>query len=595
MYTAFFHLKQAPFSIAPDPNYLFMSERHREALAHLLYGVGSGGGFVLLTGEIGAGKTTVCRCFLEQVPQGCKVAYIFNPKLSVEELLQSICDEFGIAADAGQSLKAHVDALNAYLLATHGAGQNNVLIIDEAQNLSPQVLEQLRLLTNLETNQRKLLQIILIGQPELRTMLNQPELEQLAQRVIARYHLGPLSSQETGRYIAHRLAVAGLPHSALFGAGLMPLITRLTGGVPRRINLLCDRALLGSYARSKNHVERRVIIQAAREVFGAEDRRGPGQWWRWGWWGGAWQVWSVLLLVALSVMFALGWYGGMRKLPVPTGVPVAAHKAALASAPVSAAASGGALANARASIGTSTGVQAASAAPEGIATTSVQRGEQANAAFAELAQLWGKSLPGPDPCQHAPKKNLRCYSGSGGWDEIRELRRPALLALQDAQRGAYYGLLLGLEDERATLRVDGVTRSVGLDQIKSQFNGEFTTLWAMPRRFRDEVLQGDRGSDVDWIALQLANLQHLPKPRENAQFDPDLSRQVRQFQSVRKIKVDGLVGPKTFMHLNQATGVGEPRLAESVPPLATAPTAFAPTSAAAPTSMATPATAPVRK
>jgi general secretion pathway protein A len=590
MYTAFFHLKQAPFSIAPDPNYLFMSERHREALAHLLYGVGSGGGFVLLTGEIGAGKTTVCRCFLEQVPQGCKVAYIFNPKLSVEELLQSICDEFGIAADAGQSLKAHVDALNAYLLATHGAGQNNVLIIDEAQNLSPQVLEQLRLLTNLETNQRKLLQIILIGQPELRTMLNRPELEQLAQRVIARYHLGPLSSQETGRYIAHRLAVAGLPHSALFGAGLMHLITRLTGGVPRRINLLCDRALLGSYARSKNHVERRVIIQAAREVFGTEDRRRPGRWWRvWQ----AWQMWMALVLAALIVVFALGWYGGMRKGPLPTGAPVAAqgaHKAALASTPATAAASGGALASARAS----TSAQAASAAPEALATAPVQRGEQANAAFAELAQLWGKSLPGPDPCQHAPKKNLRCYSGSGGWDEVRELRRPALLALQDAQRGAYYGLLLGLQDERVSLRVDGVTRSVGIDQLKDQFNGEFTTLWAMPRRFRDEVLQGDRGSDVDWIALQLANLQHLPKPRENAQFDTDLSRQVRQFQGVRKIKVDGLVGPKTFMHLNQATGVSEPRLAENVPPLATVPAAPAPASAAT-AATASPATAPVRK
>ena len=163
-----------------------MSERHREALAHLLYGVGGGGGFVLLTGEIGAGKTTVCRCFLEQIPRRCNVAYIFNPKLNAAELLQAICDEFRIpvAPDAsGQaSMKAHVDALNEYLLKTHAVGQNNVLIIDEAQNLSTEVLEQLRLLTNLETSERKLLQIILIGQPELRQMLAQPELEQLAQR-----------------------------------------------------------------------------------------------------------------------------------------------------------------------------------------------------------------------------------------------------------------------------------------------------------------------------------------------------------------------------------------------------------------------------
>src|SRR3954468_7465726 len=197
MYAPFFGLAREPFSIAPDPRYLFMSERHREALAHLLYGLSGGGGFVLLTGEIGAGKTTVCRCFLEQIPKRCNVAYIFNPKLTVEELLKTVCDEFGITAEhlgpGTTTLKDHVDALNEFLLATHAVGQNNVLIIDEAQNLSADVLEQLRLLTNLETSERKLLQIILIGQPELRTMLARPELEQLAQRVIAHFHLDALS------------------------------------------------------------------------------------------------------------------------------------------------------------------------------------------------------------------------------------------------------------------------------------------------------------------------------------------------------------------------------------------------------------------
>jgi general secretion pathway protein A len=176
MYQQFFGLKREPFSIAPDPRYLFMSERHREALAHLLYGLRGGGGFVLLTGEIGAGKTTVCRCFLEQVPRRCNVAYIFNPKQTVEELLKSVCDEFRIPAERPRAAgtptaKDHVDALNEFLLKTHAVGQNNVLIIDEAQMLSADVLEQLRLLTNLETNERKLLQIILIGQPELRDML----------------------------------------------------------------------------------------------------------------------------------------------------------------------------------------------------------------------------------------------------------------------------------------------------------------------------------------------------------------------------------------------------------------------------------------
>jgi len=210
MYASFFGLQQQPFSIAPDPRYLFMSERHREALAHLLYGLDAGGGFVLLTGGIGTGKTTVCRCFLEQVPSTCNVAYIFNPKLTVPELLHSICEEFGMQrADHGGSVKDSVDRLNDFLLAQHASGRTNVLVVDEAQNLAPEVLEQLRLLTNLETSERKLLQIILIGQPELRVLIASAALEQLAQRVIARYHLGAMTGVETRHYIAHRLSVAG--------------------------------------------------------------------------------------------------------------------------------------------------------------------------------------------------------------------------------------------------------------------------------------------------------------------------------------------------------------------------------------------------
>ena len=268
MYARFFGLRQQPFSIAPDPRYLYMSERHREALAHLLYGVKGGGGFVLLTGEIGAGKTTVCRCFLEQIPKRCNVAYIFNPKQTVTELLRSVCDEFRIPHRAeGATVKDYVDALNEFLLQTHAVGQTNVLIIDEAQNLSPDVLEQLRLLTNLETHERKLLQIVLIGQPELRTMLARPELEQLAQRVIARFHLQALTPKETVHYIRHRLAVAGMNRPLPFEREALKRVYELSRGVPRRINLLCDRALLGAYAGNKASVDVEIVEKAAREVF----------------------------------------------------------------------------------------------------------------------------------------------------------------------------------------------------------------------------------------------------------------------------------------------------------------------------------------
>ncbi|MCW5650727.1 MAG: AAA family ATPase [Ramlibacter sp.] len=282
MYAKHFGLTQDPFSIAPDPRYLFMSERHREALAHLLYGLGgtgsadgtpaggAGGGFVLLSGEIGTGKTTVCRCLLEQIPAHCNVAYIFNPKLTVIELLQTVCDEFHIAVPPGAATaKDFIDPLNAHLLRTHAAGQSNVLIIDEAQNLSADVLEQLRLLTNLETNERKLLQIVLIGQPELRSLLARPDLEQLAQRVIARFHLDALSETETTQYITHRLAVAGHAGALPFDARALRRVYQLTRGVPRRINLLCGRALLGAYAEQRGQVNRRVVDKAAAEVFGA--------------------------------------------------------------------------------------------------------------------------------------------------------------------------------------------------------------------------------------------------------------------------------------------------------------------------------------
>ena len=263
MYKKFFGLKQEPFSIAPDPHYLFMSERHREALAHLLYGVKGGGGFVLLTGEIGAGKTTVCRCFLEQVPRRTNVAYIFNPRQTAEELLQSICEEFRIPREPVPAklptARDHVAALNEFLLRTHGVGQNNVLIIDEAQSLSAEVLEQLRLLTNLETNERKLLQIILIGQPELRDMLSRPELEQLAQRVIARYHLDALTARETRQYIQHRLGVAGLTRRAALRQrvdaahpcrGRRRAAAHQPAVRPRAARRLCRRQAAGHGARS---------------------------------------------------------------------------------------------------------------------------------------------------------------------------------------------------------------------------------------------------------------------------------------------------------------------------------------------------------
>ena len=280
MYRQYFGLSESPFSIAPDPRYLFLSDKHREALAHLLYGVGDQGGFVLLTGEVGTGKTTICRCLLQQIPDNADIAFIINPKQSVNQLLQSIFADLHISFEKGATSKDLIDQFNDYLLDAHGRGRNTILIIDEAQNLSPDVLEQLRLLTNLETNEKKLLQLVLLGQPELNDMLGRPELRQLAQRITARYHLSPLSKKEVSDYIEHRLSVAGC-RAPLFSAGAIRTLFRRSQGVPRLINLIADRALLGVYASNGDQVTSRVVAKAAAEVMHPVGR--PSRW-RPVWW-----------------------------------------------------------------------------------------------------------------------------------------------------------------------------------------------------------------------------------------------------------------------------------------------------------------------
>lgn len=296
MYQHYFGLSELPFSIAPDPRYLYLSGRHREALAHLIYGVGDQGGFVLLTGEVGTGKTTICRCLLQQMPDNADVAFIVNPRQNINQLLQSVFSELHIPFELGLSSKDLIDRLNDYLLEAHSNGRNTILIIDEAQNLSFEVLEQLRLLTNLETNDKKLLQLVLLGQPELLELLDSQKLRQLAQRVTARYHLAPLSRKDVDAYIQHRLEIAGSRES-LFKPGAIGMIYRLSQGVPRVINLLCDRALLGVYANNKSQVTAGTVVQASREVFG-----GSPAWRRWSKSVKRWVPLGIAALIAVVVL-----------------------------------------------------------------------------------------------------------------------------------------------------------------------------------------------------------------------------------------------------------------------------------------------------
>ncbi len=407
MYQHYFGLAEAPFSIAPDPRYLYLSQRHQEALAHLLYGVNGDGGFVLLTGEVGAGKTTVCRCLLQQVPASCDVAYIFNPNLTVGELLSTICVEFGIAVPPGNvSVKVFVDCINAYLLDAHARGRHTVLIIDEAQNLSTVVLEQMRLLTNLETNQRKLLQIILLGQPELAPMLDRPELRQLSQRIVARFHLGPLTKPEVAAYVRHRLEVSGAQRQ-LFPAALMGRLYRLSGGVPRVINVLCDRALLGTFVQGKERVDRATLTQSAREVLPQAPRR------------------SVVVPLLMILVVVLG--GALAT----TMYRLELREAAVATVPLNVA---------------EPATQTMAAAPAKEPPVKVAepaaplldkvewpadqpRARSEELAYAALFRAWGADYEGADACKQGEVLGLRCRSARAGLGELRQLNRPAVLAV----------------------------------------------------------------------------------------------------------------------------------------------------------------------
>lgn len=312
MYTNFFSLSELPFSIAPDPKYLFMSDRHREALTHLTHGLGgssvsSNGGFVLLTGEVGTGKTTVSRCLMADLPEKTQLAFILNPTLSSQELLATLCDQLKIRyRKAGATLKTLTDKISEKLLKNYENDINTLLIIDEAQHLDPQVLEQLRLLTNLETNTKKLLQVILIGQPELQQLLKRRDLRQLAQRITARYHLLPLDKSELALYIKHRLSVADC-HRVLFNKGALAAIHQLSEGIPRLINLICHSALMEAYNSNNAVVDKKIVYKAANNALG--DDFLPTHWWQ--------HKSAQLALVAsvlLMVLMAGFWFGQNEQL-----------------------------------------------------------------------------------------------------------------------------------------------------------------------------------------------------------------------------------------------------------------------------------------
>jgi len=275
MYASHFKLRENPFSLTPDPKYLFLSRQHREALNHLIYGIKEKKGFIVVTGGIGTGKTTLSRALLSGMDPSVETALIFNSYLSDMELLEVINQEFGIPlVGVDRTKRRYIDTLNAFLLANHRAGKNSVVLIDEAQNLSRNVLEQIRMLSNLETETEKLLQIVLVGQPELRELLVQPSLRQLNERIAVRYHLDALLEDDVPDYIVHRLTVAGNTGHLSFADDAFGSIYDFSRGNPRRINILCDRALLIAYAGNGLEIDRKIIKLAIKDLKSSDVKKG---------------------------------------------------------------------------------------------------------------------------------------------------------------------------------------------------------------------------------------------------------------------------------------------------------------------------------
>lgn len=531
MYLDHYGLKEPPFSITPDPRFVFLSERHRDALAHLLYGIGQGGsgGFVQLTGEVGTGKTTLCRLLLEQLPENTRVALVLNPRLSPIELLETICEELHLdIGDRRGSLKSLVDLLNSYLLEAYAQGLRIVLIIDEAQSLSFEALEQVRLLTNLETATQKLLQIILLGQPELREMLARPELRQLAQRITARYHLMPLDSDETEAYLRHRLAVAGCTRFP-FTKLAVRKVHQHSGGVPRLINVVADRALVGGYALGLSQIGERVVDRAASEALAPTKRlwRLP----RTAWFAGA-------------ILLGLAWYV-WRPLP-PTEPPQAVEIEPEAAEPASAT--------------PSSEVEAAD-----LEKKMVSAGSSPQPAWNRLLALWLLRADEADAgsaarCPLIVSPGVYCLRGTGSLTKLAALRRPVILRLSDGRIEAWV-VLLGIGKNTVRLALGGESIDLARDELDRVWLGEYYAVWRAPSVVPGNLRRGDSGVAVDWLRDRLVAAKHLrgEAPNGPAFFDPDVELAVRQLQTAHGLSPDGIVGPETLLALTATVDSG-PRL-----------------------------------
>jgi general secretion pathway protein A len=531
MYKDFFELKEMPFSIAPDPRFLYLSENHREALAHLHYGINSEGGFVLLTGEVGTGKTTVCRCLLEQLPENTNIAFIYNPKLTVDELLASICDELGIKYPVGnKSIKVFIDCINAYLLDNFAKGRKTVIILEEAQNLSPDVLEEIRLLTNLETNRQKLLQIIMIGQPELKDMLSKPELRQLSQRITALYHLDALSEKDVGHYIAYRLESAGAK-SIIFPDNLIKQIYKLSKGIPRLINLICDRAMLGAYTEGKKVVDRKILMKAAREITGCSNQNSSKVKMPW--------VFAGIFLVMIFTVSAIAYFYNDYKMKNNS-------KKITATAPL------------KNQSQEPEKIETIGVIPESLLEKSKEK------AFNAMLREWSIPVNSnyySNVCDYIYKSGIGCLNGSGNLKKLLKLNKPAVLKMYLENGKTYYLFLKSVQDNTALVTIGDELKRIEIKELTRRFSGEYTVFWRMPPEYRDIIYPNVKTPVIHWVDSKLAIInKRNPLNKKDEIYDGKLVEEVKRFQSSRGIPAVGIIGPRTIIQINNETNSNEPKI-----------------------------------
>lgn len=527
---------------------MYMSVRHQEGLAHLLYGITEGGGFVALTGEVGTGKTTLCHCLLQELPQNIDIALILNPKMNAIELLATICDELAIPYAKNQpSLKTLVDALNQHLLYAHAGGRRTVLLIDEAQNLSMEVLEQIRLLTNLETSKTKLLQIILVGQPELNLLLRRQNLRQLNQRITARYHLQPLSFAETHAYIRHRLHVCnGNPD--LFKVSAIKKVYQYASGIPRIINILCDRALLGAYANDVRVITPEIVKTAARETLAATDTQST-------------RLTTLLILLLLSCIGFGVYYADKpdRLIELATGIepsnkvvePVVKAKAVPPHQAVTQ--------KSQTKINTVQSAEHAVTFDDWIINPDLTFNTGINNAL----QIFGKAplISNRTDCGILQTQDLNCQSGKASWKDLISMNRPVILEFSLADEAKRFALLTGIRQGQAVIRFNEDLTFPIADLLR-YWTGNYLMPWQSPIPGMKLIYPGQTSDNVLWLRQQLAAVDGInPQSNEPRFFDNALQKRVKIFQNRYALTADGIVGTQTLLYLdNQADSTSGPRL-----------------------------------